>query len=106
MQQLYRLGERRPCQVCRREIVYGALGWLHVRRPKRPHTPVPVAVERQVSEELHFLDREDPPGNLAEALHAYIAANDTVASFQRGWQQVITGQTKSIADLWDDIDAE
>lgn len=56
--------------------------------------------------ELHFLDREAPAGNLAEALHAYIAANDTVASFQRGWQQVITGQTKSIADLWDDIDAE
>jgi|LakMenEpi03Aug12_release.lakeMendotaPanAssembly.Ray.scaffolds.fasta_scaffold230283_2 hypothetical protein len=50
MQQLYRLNERRPCQVCRQEIVYGALGWLHVRKPKRPHTPTPVAVERQASE--------------------------------------------------------
>ncbi len=48
--QLYRLNERRPCQVCGQEIVYGALGWLHVRRPKQPHTATPVTGERQVSE--------------------------------------------------------
>lgn len=51
MQQLYRLNERRPCQVCGKELVYERVGWLHVRRPKRPHTPTPAAVERQVSEE-------------------------------------------------------
>ncbi len=57
--------------------------------------------------ELHLLDREEAPaGNLVEALRAYIAEHDTVASFQRGWQQVLAGQTSTIDDLWDDIDAE
>lgn len=50
MQQLYQINERRPCQVCRQEIVYGAPGWLHVRKPKRPHAATPVPVERQVGE--------------------------------------------------------
>ncbi|MEZ4675377.1 MAG: hypothetical protein R2932_14165 [Caldilineaceae bacterium] len=34
---------------------------------------------------LHLLDREETPaGNLVEALRAYIAEHDTIASFQRG----------------------
>lgn len=53
-----------------------------------------------------LLGREDASVNLMKGSQAEISEHDTVASFQRGWQQVLAGQTSPIDDLWDDIDAE
>jgi len=41
-----------------------------------------------------------------EALHQYRLDNDTIASFKRGWKQVISGETHDISTLWDDFDDE
>jgi hypothetical protein len=40
------------------------------------------------------------------ALRQYRLANDTVASFKRGWKEVISGETHDISTLWDDFDDE
>jgi hypothetical protein len=37
-----------------------------------------------------------------EVLHQYRLDNDTVASFKRGWKQVIAGETHDISTLWDE----
>ncbi len=45
MQQLYKIGERRPCGECGKALVYGSAGWLHVRSPKEPHASAPVMAD-------------------------------------------------------------
>lgn len=56
--------------------------------------------------EFCLLGREDESTNLMKRSLAEISEHNTVASFQRGWQQVLASQTSPIDDLWDDIDAE
>lgn len=50
-------------------------------------------------------DPGHPPPDLSAALDEYIEQNDTLASFRRSWEEVLSGKLRPIADLWDDIDA-
>lgn len=39
---MYKLDERRPCKECGKALVYTRGGWFHVRKPRQPHTAVPI----------------------------------------------------------------
>ena len=51
MQQLYRLNERRPCQVCGQTLMYYPTGWHHLRI-NGPHRGVPVQEDAPTIEML------------------------------------------------------
>lgn len=57
---------------------------------------------------LHELgtDLGDFDDEVREALHIYRSENDTLASFDRAWKQVLVGDTHDISTLWDEFDDE
>ncbi len=50
--QLHRIGERRPCTACGKSLVYGSMGWLHVREPAEPHVPTPALADVPLADVL------------------------------------------------------
>ena len=69
--------------------------------------PVDDEISQFHIKQIVVLDNEKvSSGYLAELLDAYIKENDTATSFRQGWQEAMTGETVSLSELWDGIDAE
>jgi hypothetical protein len=66
--------------------------------------PVTEDVSHLAIKELVVLGELDP-GNRT-ALEDYVNRSDTEASFRRAWRDMLTGNTRPISELWDELDAD
>ena len=69
--------------------------------------PVDDEIDKFHIKQIIILDNEFvPPQQLTESLNVYIKENDTVASFHKSWEEVLSGHALPVSELWDGIDAE
>lgn len=64
--------------------------------------------EDQLIREIHKTPEEYWP-NLLQLIRLFresVMLKPAEASFRRGWQEAITGQTRPVSELWEGIDAE
>ena len=64
--------------------------------------------EKQMVREIEATPREYWP-NLLQLIRLFretVVLKTAEASFQQGWQEAQSGQTRPVSELWDGIDAE
>ena len=64
--------------------------------------------EKQLVREIEATPREYWP-NLLQLIRLFretVVLKTAEASFQQGWQEAQSGQTRPVSELWDGIDAE
>ncbi len=64
--------------------------------------------EKQLVHEIKGVPEEYHP-NLLQIVRLFresVELKPAEASFKQGWKEALAGKTKSVADLWKDIDAE
>jgi len=64
--------------------------------------------EEQLVREIKATPKEYLP-NLLQIVRLFresVALKPAEASFRRGWQEALTGETRPVSELWEGIDAE
>jgi len=64
--------------------------------------------EKQLVREIHETPAEYWP-NLLQLIRLFresVTLKPAEASFRQGWQEAVTGQTRPVSELWEDLDAE
>ncbi len=64
--------------------------------------------EEQIMHEIKEMPQEHLP-NLLQIVRLFresVTLKSAEASFRRGWQEAMSGQTSPISELWEGIDAE
>jgi hypothetical protein len=64
------------------------------------------AYEKQIVREIRATPREYWP-NLLQLVRLFresVTLPPAEASFRQGWQEAMTGQTRPVSELWEDID--
>lgn len=64
--------------------------------------------EKQIIYEIKETPQEYWP-NLLQLIRLFresVALKPAEASFRQGWEEAVTGQSRPISELWEDIDAE
>jgi hypothetical protein len=67
-----------------------------------------LAYEDLFVREIRAMPQEYWP-NLLQLIRVFresVTLKSAEASFRQGWQEVMTGQTRPVAELWEGIDAE